>query len=141
MTIQAVAHLNFRGNARAAMAFYQSVFGGHQISMSWAQVYGTSDPSQTDMIAWGQVRSEDGFHVMAYDAPPERAWHPGEAPFFVAINGNDATTLTAYWEGLAAGGAIIEPLAPAGFSPLYGMLKDQFGVTWVLTLAADHGAA
>lgn len=141
MTIQTVAHLNFRGNARDVLAFYHAVFGGTQISMTWSQVYGTTDPMQTEMIAWGQVQSEDGFHLMAYDVPPERAWHPGEAPFFVAITGNDASTLSAYWEGLTIGATIIQPLAPAGFSPLYGMLIDQFGVTWVLSLMADRAPA
>ena len=141
MTIQTVAHLNFRGNARDVLAFYHAVFGGTQISMTWAQVYGNTDPMQTEMIAWGQVQSEDGFHLMAYDVPPERAWHPGEAPFFVAITGNDASTLSAYWEGLTIGATIIQPLAPAGFSPLYGMLNDQFGVTWVLSLMADRAPA
>jgi PhnB protein len=45
--------------------------------MTWAQAYGTTDPTQTDMIAWGQVQSEDGFHLMAYDVPLDRAWNPG----------------------------------------------------------------
>jgi PhnB protein len=141
MAIQTVAHLNFRGNARDALDFYRSVFGGNQILATWAQVYGKTDPSQADMIAWGQVQSEDGFHLMAYDVPPERAWNPGETPFFVAVNGNDATMLTGYWNGLAADATIIAPLAPAGFSSLYGMLTDRFGVTWVLSLVESQGAA
>ncbi len=28
-------------------------------------------------------------------------------------------------------------LGPAGFSPLYGMVTDRFGVTWVLDVAAS----
>ena len=28
MSVQAVTHLNFRGDARAALAFYHAVFGG-----------------------------------------------------------------------------------------------------------------
>ncbi|ESQ81774.1 hypothetical protein AEAC466_20340 [Asticcacaulis sp. AC466] len=141
MTIQTVPHLNFRGNAAEVLAFYHSVFGGTQMSMTWAQIYGATDPSQTDLIAWGQVQSEDGFHVMAYDVPPERAWNAGEAPFFVAVNGTDAPTLTGYWDRLAEGATLIQPLAPSGFSPLYGMLKDRFGITWVMAIVPDHGAA
>lgn len=141
MTIQTVAHLNFRGNARDVLAFYQSVFGGNQMLMTWAQAYGTTDPTQTDMIAWGQVQSEDGFHIMAYDVPLDRAWNPGETPLFVAVNGTDATTLTGYWDALAVDATIIHPLAPAGFSPLYGMLKDRFGITWVMSVMPDHNPA
>jgi PhnB protein len=31
MTVQAVTHLNFRGDTRAAVEFYHSVFGGSQV--------------------------------------------------------------------------------------------------------------
>ena len=35
MSVEAVTHLNFRGEARAALAFYQSVFGGDQMVISY----------------------------------------------------------------------------------------------------------
>lgn len=31
MTIQTTTHLNFRGDARQALEFYRSVFGGHLV--------------------------------------------------------------------------------------------------------------
>ena len=39
---------------------------------------------------------------------------------------------------LAPGATIIQPIGPAGWSPLYGMLKDRFGVTWVVDLEVMH---
>lgn len=48
--------------------------------------------------------------------------------------------LTGYWHKLSAGAAIVQPLARAGWSPLYGMLKDRFGITWVLDLEVPYGA-
>ena len=30
------------------------------------------------------------------------------------------------------GTAIVIPRAPAAFAPLYGMLTDRFGVTWIV---------
>lgn len=59
------------------------------------------------------MQSDDGFHVMAYDVPPECARGAGDTPF-VAVPGNDATTLTRYWEGLAVGASIVQQLASAG---------------------------
>ena len=35
-TTAATIHLNFRGNAHAALEFYQSVFGGHLVAVSYA---------------------------------------------------------------------------------------------------------
>ena len=34
-----------------------------------------------------------------------------------------------------------QELAPAGWAPLYGMLKDRFGVVWVLDVIADYNAS
>ena len=59
----------------------------------------------------------------------------------MCIRDSDATTLTRYWEGLTVGASIVHPLAPAGFSPLYGMLKDRFGITWVLSLSTSQAVA
>ncbi len=36
------------------------------------------------------------------------------------------------WNGLADGATVLTPLAPAPFAPLYGMLTDRFGVTWIV---------
>lgn len=36
------------------------------------------------------------------------------------------------------GATVLVPLAQSGWSPLYGMLKDRFGVAWVLDVAAPY---
>ncbi|MBL7261171.1 hypothetical protein [Paractinoplanes lichenicola] len=52
--------------------------------------------------------------------------------------GTDAEELTGYWKALSEGATVIEELATSAWSPLYGMLKDRFGVTWVLDLAVAY---
>lgn len=141
MTIKTTTHLNFRGDARAALTFYQSVFRGALVAITYADAHAVTDPAEADRIIWGQVAAEDGFHVMAYDVPSATAWHPGEIPFFVSVRGDDASQLTSYWTKLSDGATIVQPLGPSGFSPLYGMVRDRFGVTWVLDLQTVHGAA
>lgn len=138
MAIKSVTHLNFRGDARAALAFYHSVFGGDQMVVTYADAHAATNPAEADQVIWGQVASEDGFHIMAYDVPSARNWDPGVIPFFVSVRGDDAETLTRYWEKLSAGGTVIQPLGPSGFSPLYGMVKDSFGVTWVVDLQVAY---
>lgn len=141
MTIKSVVHLNFRGDARDALGFYHSVFGGDQMLITYADAHAAQNPAEADQIIWGQVSSQDGFHVMAYDVPSTTPWNPGEIPFFVSVRGDDAGQLTDYWQKLSKGGAIAQPLGPSGFSPLYGMVKDRFGVTWVLDLQAAYPSA
>lgn len=134
MAIKTTTHLNFRGDAHAALSFYQSVFDGDLMAITYADAHAVTDPAEADQIVWGQVLSPDGFHVMAYDVPSATAWHPGQSPFFVSVRGDDAETLTRYWTKLCEGGTVLAPLGPSGFSALYGMVKDAFGVTWVLDL-------
>lgn len=137
MTVHVTPHLNFRGNARQALEHYQSVFGGHLVIATYGDL-GQGEGAAADLVVWGQVATDTGFRVMAYDVPADRPWSQGDDPFFVSVRGTDAAELTACWEGLAVGATVIAPLGPSGWAPLYGMLRDPFGVTWVLDVEAPY---
>jgi len=141
VTVAVTNHLNFRGDARAALAFYQSVFGGELMIMSYADMGNVQDPSEANQVVWGQVAADSGFRVMAYDVPSRLPWNPGENPFFVSLRGDTTEEITAYWEKLAVGATILQPLAPAQWAPLYGMLKDRFGITWVADVVSEYNAS
>ena len=140
MTIRTSTHLNFRGQARAALDFYQSAFGGQTVALTYKDAGAVQDPAEADQIMWGQVTSEAGFAIMAYDVPSRLSYAPGEIPVFVSVRGDTAEEITGYWDKLAEGATVIQGLAPAGWSPLYGMLKDRFGITWVLDVAVAYVA-
>ncbi len=140
MTIHTVTHLNFRGDARAALAFYHSVFGGDRTLISYADAHAVRNQAEAEQIMWGQVAADNGFRIMAYDVPSSTAWNPGEIPFFVSVRGEDAAEIAGYWEKLVEGSTVIQPLSPSGWSPLYGMVKDRFGVTWVLDVVAPYAS-
>jgi PhnB protein len=141
MTVTAVTHINLRGTARQALEFYQSVFGGQLAMVTYKDAHNVQDPSDAEHIMWGQVDSENGFRVMAYDVPVAMPWHQGENAYFVSVRGEAAEEITAQWKKLSQGSTIIRPLEPAQWSPLYGMLKDRFGVVWVLDVVAKYAGA
>ena len=141
MSISTVTHVNLRGNARQALEFYRSVFGGDLVAITYADAGQAPDPAEADQIMWGQVTSADGFQIMAYDVPSSRPWSQGDSPFFVSVRGRDADEIGGYWKGLAEGSTVVVDLGPAGWSPLYGMVTDRFGVTWVLDVAAEHAGS
>ena len=76
---------------------------------------------------------------MAYDVPSRMAWVQGENSFFVSVRSDSAEEISSYWER-STGNAVVQELAPAGWAPLYGMLRDQFGVTWVLDVEVAYSA-
>jgi len=135
MTLTATPHLNFRGNARAALAFYQAAFDGQVTMVTYQDAGQAGQAAAPDDILWGQVTAPGGLRVMAYDVQAARPWHPGENALYVVVAGSTADAITAPWRQLGAGATILQDLAPAQWSPLYGMLKDRFGITWVFTLA------
>ncbi|MGC4935800.1 VOC family protein [Gordonia sp. DT30] len=140
MSVSVTPHLNFRGTARQALEFYQSVFGGELTIASYADM-GITDPTTADHVTFGQVIGDNGFRIMAYDAYPQLEWDQGKDPFFVSVRGTDAAELQSHWDKLADGAEIKAPLAPAQWAPLYGQLTDRFGITWVLDIAAEYPAA
>nr|WP_315261006.1 VOC family protein [uncultured Duganella sp.] len=136
MSVTTVTHINLRGQARQALMFYQAIFGGELALVTYAQAGNVQDPADADHVLWGQVVSANGFRVMAYDVPAAMPWNQGENAFFVSLRGDDAAEITAQWQQLCEGATVVQALAPSPWSPLYGMLKDRFGVVWVVDLAA-----
>ncbi|UCM86656.1 VOC family protein [Streptomyces marincola] len=138
MSVTTTTHLNFRGNAREALDYYHSVFGGRAVTVTYKDAGAVQEESEADWVMWGEVVGENGFHVMAYDVPSQLPWSRGENPFFVSVRGESAEEISALWGRLAEGSAVVRPLEPAQWAPLYGMLTDRFGVTWVLDVAAPY---
>ncbi|MES3022951.1 MAG: VOC family protein [Pseudomonadota bacterium] len=135
MSIRTVTHINFQGQARAALSFYHTVFGGQQTLVTYADAGNVQNEVDAERIMWGQVASDDGIAVMAYDVPAGQAWHAGEGAFFISLRGDDAEAIRLLWARLADGATILHALAPAQWTPLYGMLRDRFGTTWVVDVA------
>jgi PhnB protein len=139
VSIAVTPHLNFRGNAREALTFYQSVFGGDLTVVTYADM-GNPDPATVDLVAWGQVSAAGGFRVMAYDVYPNLPYAQGSHSYYVSVRGTDEAELRGYWDRLADGAIVAQPLGPAPWAPLYGQLTDRYAVTWVLDIAAEHPA-
>jgi PhnB protein len=154
MSITTTTHLNFRGDARAALEFYVTVFGGQVTIATYGDFGMPKDAPGADNVVFGQVETEDGFRVMAYDIPGQSGGSASaagstrrengvtvtEQPFFVSVRGETLDEVEAYWQKLSVGASIVEPLAASAWSPGFGMLTDGFGVTWILDVAAAYTA-
>lgn len=145
MALTTTTHLNFRGDARAALEFYQAVFGGDLTVVAYADFGMPPELPDAGKVVFGQVSAGNGFRVMAYDVPSHAV--PAVAPtvttrengltltgerFFVSVAGETAEEVSPLWDKLADGAEIIEKFGPSPFSPGFGMLTDRFGVTWIL---------
>lgn len=141
MSLNAITHLNFRGNASAALHFYRQAFDGQLTIVTYQDAGQAGDPDDARQVMWGQVTTASGLRLMGFDILASRPWHAGENAVFVVVEGSSAGEITAPWEKLCDGATIVQALAPSPWSPLYGMLKDRFGITWVLSIAGQGSTA
>ena len=134
MTVTLNPYLNFRANARQAMQFYQSVFGGELTLNTFADIQSAHDPSDNDLIMHGQLNGPNGLVLMGADTPKDMS-HQEFAGFSISLSGDDEGALRDYWEKLAVGGTVLQPLEVAPWGDAFGMVTDQFGVTWLVNIA------
>ena len=148
MSITTTTHLNFRGDARAALEFYQSVFGGHTVINTYADFGMPAGVPGADKVVFGLVAAENGFRVMGYDIPgqTEGSLAGGgstrrennatmtDQALFISLGSDSLGELQGYWDALADEAVIIEPLAASAWSAGFGMLTDRFGVTWSISV-------
>ena len=62
-------YLSFRDNAREAMEFYQSVFGGELSLSTFGEFHASDDPAEVDKIMHGQLETPGGLVLMGADTP------------------------------------------------------------------------
>ena len=143
MSITSTAHLNFRGDARQALEFYHSVFGGQLMIATYGQVgvprddsngrpvtFGPVDPDSADAdhVAFGVVVGDNGFRVAAYDVfagaggglagtsqetTRRAAGLTHGESFFLLLNSDTLDEIRLPWDKLADGAIVIAPLATA----------------------------
>ncbi|WP_206793728.1 VOC family protein [Amycolatopsis sp. MtRt-6] len=152
MSLTAAAHLNFTGQARAALEFYASVFGGRATIVTYGDFGMPAALPDAGKVVFGQVTADNGFGVMAYDVPgtdgPATPAAPAtrrengttitKEPFFLSVRGATVDEVSPVWKGLVDGATVIEEFGPAPWAPAFGMVTDRFGVTWIVDIAAEH---
>lgn len=129
-------YLGFRGEAREAMEFYHSVFGGQLTFSTYAEFQMSDDPAEADKIMHGQLEGATGLVLMGADAPNAMD-PPAGSSIQISLSGGpkDDAELRGYWAGLSDGATIVEELATAPWGDTFGMLTDKFGTRWMVNIA------
>lgn len=126
-------YLYFNGNAKEAMEFYKSVFGGELEMQTMEQV--PEDILDDSM----KERKNDVMHaslkgpvnLMASDSQKasEKA-----AKVELSLGGTDEAKMRSIFEALAESGEIKMPLEKQFWGDIFGSLTDKFGVDWMMNI-------
>ncbi len=125
-------YLNFNGNARQALEFYTSVFGGN-LNLSTFAEFGMAEAPVADNIMHGQLETDAGYTLMAADTPPGMEFN-GMHGFGVSLSGDDADLLRGYFDKLSDGGTVTMPMQKQAWGDEFGMVTDKFGVPWLVNI-------
>lgn len=141
MTARLNPYISFQGQAREAMDFYRSVFGGELTVSTYGESGMADDPAQADKVMHAQLDAGPDLLLMASDNPPGMPFDSGSR-ISVSLSGDDEATLRGYWDGLVGGGGtVVMPLERAPWGDSFGMCADRFGINWMVNIAGVPAAA
>ena len=138
MSVRLNPYLGFRDNARQAMEFYRSVFGGELTMSTFKEFNASTDPSEDDLVMHAQLEGDHGVVFMGSDTPQRMEYRPG-SNFSMSLSGDDGAVLTDWFGKLAEGGTVTMPLNKAPWGDTFGMCVDRFGVNWLVNISGTAG--
>ncbi len=130
-------YLSFKDNARQAMEFYQTVFGGKLAMQTFKEYHASQDPSEDNKIMHAELKADNGITFFASDTPNQMGYRPG-SNISMSLTGNNEAELKSYFQKLSAGGTVGMPLEKAAWGDTFGMCTDKFGVNWMVNIAAKQ---
>lgn len=139
MTANLTPYLHFSGNAREAMGFYASVFGGEPEFLTFEAAQMSGQPEGAIMHSF--LRGDNGFELMGSDLPEgvagfERYHQNGNVT--LSLSGDDEALLTSYWQQLSAGGEVGQELQTSPWGDSYGDFIDRFGIRWLVNISTSR---
>lgn len=123
-----IPYLLFPGNASEALNFYLSIFGGELQLLDYAQAGRHDGPG--DAIAHGQLSGP--VELAGADAGADDDAVQMSGMFLSLLGTADATTLTSWFDRLAAEGRVIDPLQERPWGDFDGSLADRYGIRWLI---------
>jgi PhnB protein len=129
-------YISFQGNAREAMEFYKSVFGGKLDLNTFKEGGVPAGKGNEDQIMHAMLVAENGITLMASDMPETGGMeYKAGTNISVSLSGDDEAELSGYYNKLAEEGTVVEPLEKAPWGDMFGMVTDKFGVFWLVNIA------
>jgi len=138
MSVQLDPYLSFRNDARAAMEFYRSVFGGKLVINTFNEFQASSSPAEDDLVMHSRLEGEHGIVFMASDTPSGMEHRPGTT-MSMSLSGDDESLLRGWFDKLADGGTVTMPLEKAPWGDFFGMCVDRFGIPWMVNVSGQPG--
>lgn len=132
-------YLHFQGNCAEAMAAYAALFGATDLTVLR---YADAPDARPEMAGSPLVMHASftvkGRVLMASDYPPGMEGSP-QTSVTISHTVPDPDSGKTLFEALAAGGTTLMPFGATFWASGFGMVKDRFGTTWMVTTPGPAG--
>ncbi len=124
-------YLNFDGNCEEAFKFYEQVLGGKILMMTRYEGTPAANHSPSEMrnkILHARIQIGDTV-LMGSDVPPGQVQPQG---FGLSLGVDKVAEADLVFNALAGNGEVSMPMGKTFFAERFGMLRDSFGVSWMV---------
>lgn len=132
-----ITTLNFVGRTEEALGFYHEVMDAETVFLMHfrdSPDQSHTQPGMEDMIFHATFRI-DGTEFMASDVGYSKEANPTPfTGFALALGLNSIDRAKRIFTKLSRDGQIVVPLEKSAFTSWYGIVTDQFGVSWKLNV-------
>ncbi|MBK7573420.1 MAG: VOC family protein [Bacteroidetes bacterium] len=134
-------HINFNGNAEEAFTFYKSVFGG-----AFSKIIRFKDLASEDFPV-AEHEENKIMHIslpigqcnmlMGNDVPEILGkTNENENRSKISVSTESKEEADKIFNGLSAGGQIEMPVSDSPWGTYFGMLRDKYGIEWMVEFDA-----
>ncbi|MFM9927119.1 VOC family protein [Variovorax sp. H27-G14] len=138
------SYLSFEGRCDEAIGFYKKALGAEVVQlMRYSDAPAQAPSGNADESCSGTMPSPDKvMHAVVRIGETEVMVSDGRcsgrAEFkgvMLALTANTDAEAHQWFDALADGGQVLQPLMKTFFTSSFGMLNDRFGVAWLLVVA------
>jgi len=139
-SIQLSPYIYFKGNAKAAMEFYQTIFGG-KLDL---QLYKDVPNAFPDGIPEGGENRVmhaklEGGAVTFFGTDSDKASDVAKK-IELSLMGEDEVALRVIFDKLSEGGSVSMPLEKQFWGDIFGNVTDKYGVIWMIDIVAAQAS-
>jgi PhnB protein len=130
--MQVQPYLFFEGRADEAIEFYKKTLGAQvEMLMRWKDAPDKSmcSPGNENKVMHSCMKIGDT-SVMASDG--RNSGKPNFDGFALSVDAKSDAEAKTMFDALSDGGQVVMPVGPTFFASSFGMVRDRFGVHWMV---------
>jgi len=134
-------HINFNGNAEEAFTFYKSIFGGEFSKITRFKDLSNDEfqVSEKEANKIMHIALPIGKNILIANDVPEIMGpaNENENRSKISISTESKEEADKLFNGLSVGGQIEVPIGESPWGSYFGMLRDQFGIEWMVNFDSN----